>query len=274
MAPEKYFLKLNNRITFILDKGPDNSQGDSSTLEKGLLMIIENNSLCGEGVGFGVPALEYPENMIFSTSAKIKSENGTLVKSFSMNASHRKTWMHKFTINDRFYSTISNKLSYVYKRDEKYRKFIKWLMKFITILGLRISTQKTRSKGFVDITYAVSRDNLVITVNTSRIREKQFNRLLIFNEQSADFDLYRDDFTQLRKDDIGVWEETNCQEACLTNESAKIMFCLKKLDETKLYRGRELLQPRLDWAGFCYITSLKVENHQYIIQIKKGDHVG
>ena len=78
-------------------------------------------------------------------------------------------------------------------------------MKFITILGLRISTQKTRSKGLVDITYAISRDNLVITVNTSRIHEKKFNKLLIFNEQSADFDLYRDDYTQLRKDDIGVW---------------------------------------------------------------------
>jgi hypothetical protein len=268
LAPERYFLKLNNRIKFILDEGPDSSQGDSSTLEKGLKMIIENNSLCGEGVGFGVPALEYQENIIFSTSAKIKNENGTLVKSFSMDASHRKTWMRKFTINDRFYSTISNKLSQTYKRDEKYRKLVKCLMKFITILGFRISTQKIRSKGFVDITYAVSRDNLVISVNTSRILDKQFNRLLIFNEQSADFDLYRDDFNQLRKDDIGVWEETNCQEACLINESSKIMFCLKKLEGTKLYRGRELLQPRLDWAGFCYITSSKVENHQYIIQIK------
>jgi hypothetical protein len=268
LAPEKYFLKLNNRVKFILDKGPDNSQGDSSTLEKGLKMIIENNSLCGEGVGFGVPALEYPGNIIFSTSAKIKNENGTLVKSFSMDGSHRKTWMHKFTINDRFYSTISNKLSHTYKRDEKYRKLIKGLMKFITILGLRISTQKTRSKGFVDMTYAISRDNLVISVNTSRILDKKFNKLLIFNEQSADFDLYRDDFTQLRKDNIGVWEETNCQEACLTNESAKITFCLIKLDGAKLYRGRELLQPRLDWAGFCYITASKVENRQYIIEIK------
>ncbi len=268
MVQEKYFLKLNNRIKFILDRGPDDRHGDSSTLEKGLKMIIENRSLCGEGVGFGVPALEYPENIIFSTSAKIKNENGKLVKSFSMDASHRKTWMNKFTINDRFYSTISNKLSQTYKREEKYRKLIKWLMKFITILGLRISTQKTRSKGFIDITYAISRDNLVITVNTSRILEKKFNKLLIFNEQSADFDLYQDDFTQLRKDDIGVWEETNCQKACLTNESEKITFCLKKMDETKLYRGRELLQPRLDWAGFCYITSSKVENHQYIIEIK------
>ena len=109
---------------------------------------------------------------------------------------------------------------------------------------------------------------MVITVNTSRILDKKFNRLLIFNEQSADFDLYRDDFAQLRKDDIGVWEEINCQEACLTNESAKITFCVKKLDGTKIYRGRELLQPRLDWAGFCYITTSKVENLQYIIQIK------
>lgn len=268
MAPEKYFLKFNNHVKFILNEGTDSSQGDSSTLEKGLMMIIEKHSLCGEGVGFGVPALEYPQKIIFSTSAKIKSENGKLVKSFSMDASHRRTWMHKFTIDDRFYSIISNKLSYKYKRDEKYRKLVKCLMKFITILGLRISTQKTRSKGFVDITYAASRDNLVITVNTSRILDKKFNRLLIFNEQSADFDLYRDDFAQLRKDDIGVWEEINCQEACLTNESAKITFCVKKLDGTKIYRGRELLQPRLDWAGFCYITPSKVENLQYIIQIK------
>ena len=265
---KKYFLKLNGRVGFILNEGSDNGQGDSSSLEKGLIMLAEDNSVCGEGVGFGVPALEYQENMIFSTSATINSNDINLVKSFSIDAYHRRMWMHKFPINDRFSSIISNKFSHRYRQDKKNQKLLKCLMKVITLLGLRKSTQRIHSKGFVDISYKISGDNLIIVVDTSRLLDKKYSRLLIFNEQSSDFDLYSDEFIELRKDDIGVWEETHCQEACLTNESIKVTFCVKQLDGIKLYRGRELLQPRLDWAGFCYIIPSKVETLQYIIRLK------
>jgi hypothetical protein len=265
---KKYYLKLNDRVGFILNEGPDNGQGDSSSLEKGLIIIVEDNSVCGEGVGFGVPALEYQENMIFSTSATINSDDKKLLKSFSMDAYPRRTWLHKFTINDRLSSIISDKFSYLYWQDKKNQKLLKCLMKVITLLGFRKSIQRIPSKGFVDISYKLSGDNVIIVVDTSRLHDKKYSRLLIFNEQSSDFDLYRDEFTELRKNDIGAWEETYYQEACLTNENAKVTFCVKKLDGIKLYRGRELLQPRLDWAGFCYIIPSKVENLQYIVRLK------
>lgn len=264
----QYFLKLNDRVGFILNKGTDNGQGDSSSLEKGLIMIVRDNPVCGEGVGFGVPALEYQDKIIFSTSARINKDDNKLIKSFSMDAYHRRTWMHKFPINDRFYSIISDKFKHRYQRDKQYQKFLRFLMKFITLLGLRISTETISSKGFIDVTYRILGYNLIILVNTSGLRDKKYRRLLIFNEQSADFDLYRDESIELRKNEIGVWEEAYCKEASLTNESAKTTFFVKEINGTKLFRGRELLQPRLDWAGFCYIIPQKVEHLQYIIRVK------
>jgi hypothetical protein len=264
----QHFLKLNDRVGFILNEGIDRGQGDSSSLEKGLIMIVRGNPVYGEGVGFGVPALEYQDKIIFSTLARINKDDNKLVKSFSMDAYHRRTWMHKFPINDRLYSIISDKFKHRYQRDKQYQKFLRFLMKFITLLGLRISTEKISSKGFVDVTYRISEDNLIIIVDTSGLLDKEYHRLLIFNEQSADFDLYKDEIIELRKDEIGVWEEAYCQEASLTNESAKTTFFVKKLDGTKLFRGRELLQPRLDWAGFCYIIPQKIEHVQYVIRIK------
>ncbi|WP_455369496.1 hypothetical protein, partial [[Eubacterium] cellulosolvens] len=265
---KKYFLKFNDRIRFILNEGTKSDQGDSSSLEKGLIMFVKDNSMCGEGVGFGVPALEYQNKIIFSTSAKINNYDKKLQKSFSIDAYHRITWMHKFLINDRFYSIISDKFKHRYQQDKKYQKFLRFFMKLITLLGFRISTEKISSKGFVDVSYEITKDNLIISVDTSRLIDKEYRKLLIFNEQSADFDLYRDEFIELRKDDIGVWEEAQCQEASLTNESAKTTFFIKKINGTKLFRGRELLEPRLDWAGFCYIIPSKVENLRYIIQVK------
>ncbi len=263
-----FFLKFNNHIGFILNKEKGNDQGDSSSLEKGLIMLVREKSLCGEGVGFGVPALEYQDKIIFSTSAEIRNNDNKLTKSFYMDAHHRRTWMYKLPINDRFYSIISDKFRYRYRRDKKYQRFVRFLMNFITLIGLRISTKKISSKGVIDVSYYVSEDNVIIVVDTSGLHDKKYRRLFLFNEQSADFDLYRDEFTELRKDEIGVWEETRCREASLTNESVKVTFYVKKLEDAKLIRGRELLQPRLDWAGFCYIIPSNIENLQYAIKVK------
>ncbi len=265
---KKYSFKLNDDVALILNEGTENGQGDSSSLEKGLILNVRNNSVCGEGVGFGVPALEYQDKIIFSTSSKIHKDDNKFVKSFSMDAYHRVVWMHKFLINDRFYSMISDRFKQRYQQDKKYQKLLQVLMKFITLLGLRLSTQRIPSRGSVDISYKTSGYNLIIDVDTSNISDKKYTKLLIFNEQSSDFDLYSDELVELRKGDIGVWEEVHCQKSCLTNESIKITFCMKKLDGIKLFRGREVLQPRLDWSGFCYVIPSKIRNLQYIVNVK------
>ena len=106
-----------------------------------------------------------------------------------------------------------------------------------------------------------------ITVDCSRLVRKNFTRLFVFNEQSADFNTYQDDFGTLTDEDIGVWEEVKSRNASLKNQELNVGFGVENLLGTRLYRGRELLRPRLDWAGFCYSIPPETERFTYTVQI-------
>lgn len=259
-------LKLDDTVSLVLYEGAEPAQGDSSCLQKGLVLFHEARPLCGEGVGFGVPAVEYLDQALFSTFASVQAANGVLVKSFWIDASPRMTWA-RFSIDSRPYFAIQRRLDNMYRTDRRFRLLLTYAMKLQPLLGVKSSFQKINPRGFVEVRYHLLGRNVSIEVDSSKLSDTNFKRLLIFNEQSASFDLYNDGLETLGKEDIGAWEEVKSERACLKNEKSNVTFCVEKISGTKLYRGRELLRPHLDWAGFCYSIPAYQQRFNYTIQI-------
>lgn len=266
-SDRSYALRLNDRILLKLTERVEAGPGDSSPLQKGLVMIVEDQALCGEGVGFGVPAIEYQDRTLFSTHAAIRAGDEELVKSFSMDTFQRKTWRQRFPVDNRVYLSLEQRLADRYRMDRRHRAFLTVVMKLISLLGFKLSYQKTKSRGLVRIKYRLSGNDVKIAVDSSELIDRRYKRLLIFNEQSSGFDLYRDGIRTLKEDEIGVWEETGSGRACLTNIHAGVTFCVRSVEGARLYRGREFLRPRLDWAGFCYSVPPRKEQFVYAIEI-------
>jgi hypothetical protein len=262
-----YHLRLSNRITLRLHDEVESGLGDSSPLQKGLTMYSGDQSLCGEGVGFGVPAIEYVDQILFSTSAKVESKDGELVKYFSIDTSQSETWRLGALTRGRAYHLIAQKLTEKYRRGRGSRTLLRTLLKLKFLVGFKLSYCRTRSRGIVEVCYSLSGNAVNVRVNLSRLADERFRRVLVFNEQSAEFSLYRDEFSTSRGEDIGVWEEVDSGRACLTNESAGVTFCVKNIDGAKLLKGRESFEPRLDWSGFCYVIPSPRKQFQYAIEI-------
>jgi hypothetical protein len=264
---EPYLLKLDDRCSLRLDTKSGLELGDSSGLQKGLIMFVDNKSLCGEGVGFGMPAVEYSNHTLFSTAANIQATNKTLVKSFSIDASQRKTWKNRVPVDNTAYNAIQRRLANTYRTNKRSRRGLDYMIKIQSLLGVGLSHQRVRSKGFIAVEYHLSDSRIVISVDSSKLFDKNVKRVLLFNEQSAEFNLYEDDFGKLSKENIGVWEEVKSEKASLRNERANLSFMVENIPGTKLYRGRELLKPRLNWAGFCYSIPPHMEHFNYTVQI-------
>ncbi len=266
-SARSYDLRLNDRVCFRLHETVEAGPGDSSALQKGLVMLVEGRAVCGEGVGFGVPAVEYLGRILFCTHATVRVRNKELVKSFSTDTVQRKTWRQRFPVDGRVYLLLERRLVNRYRLDSRQRAFLFHVMRFISLLGFRLSYQKIRSRGLIEIRYRLSGRNVEVTVDSSQLIDRRYERLLIFNEQSSGFDLYKDKIRTLKGDEIGVWEMTESERACLTSTHARVTFCVRNVEGTVLYRGRELLRPRLDWAGFCYSVPPSKERFEYTIEI-------
>jgi len=258
--------ELNKRVSFGFLED-ELGRGDSLGLQKGLVMFVDARPVCGEGVGFGVPAVEYANQIMFSMSASVLVRNGELVKSYWIDALQRKTWKNRFPIDNMMaYRAVQSRLADAYRINRRVRPTLAHLMRVQSWLGVKLSHYKVTSRGSVEVRYRSSGNRLMIEIDNSRL-DKDFTRLLIFNEQSADFDSYEDEFGRLRDEGIGVWEKVRSKKASLTNRKMRVTFRIENIAGATLYRGRELLKPRLDWAGFCYLIPSGMSQFGYTIEI-------
>lgn len=263
-----HLFQLNNKIMLGFDNEIRDLSGDSSGLQKGLSIFFKSNPICGEGVGFGVPIVEYPNSLLFSTTANLEYKNGVFVKYFSMDSLPIKTWRNRIIIKNRIYHFFQHKLAEKYKNYPRTRSLLTYLIKLQSFFDIKLSYQRIYSKGIIKVKYYLEKKKIKICVDSSGLTDKKYKRLLILNEQSSDFNLYKDKLGILRTGDIGAWEEIGSEWASLTNEFVNLTFYMKNIAGAKLYRGWELIKPRLDWAGFCYSIPSYKESFDYVIKIE------
>jgi hypothetical protein len=110
---------------------------------------------------------------------------------------------------------------------------------------------------------------ITVRVDAGRLSTDSTDTLVIMNELGArSFPLYSDsDGLRLKDEEIGTWEEVFAIEASFRNPEIDFGFTVKRMDGSRLFRGRELIHGRLSWAGFAYVLPPEAKTMGYGIEL-------
>jgi hypothetical protein len=105
--------QLNDRLSVRLYADCRPSYLETSQLQKGLVLVLDDEELIEEGVGFGVPVVKYSDKTYFSSTAEVESKitpsSCNLKKTFILDTISRKKFGKSSYIDDRGSSSMRKK---------------------------------------------------------------------------------------------------------------------------------------------------------------------
>lgn len=243
-------------------------------LQKGMVLLEHGQELDEEGVGFGVPIIKRGLNTIFPGLVEItlQQEGSTYI----VQAIFKLNLVEKISTGK--YDVVENRLLYGVKN-----------LLAATIRGLPIlrrwltsTSSKLRKMFNWETIYSVSEFSEVVKMEyriesgTRKVAVKvdasalspDVTEVVVMNEQGARaFDKYMDTSgICLEAEEIGCWDEVNAEKAWFTCSKHKTSFKLGQIKSVRLFRGRELVDNRLAWAGFGYSFPASIKHIQYEIE--------
>jgi hypothetical protein len=248
----------------------------TAQLQKGLILLYRGTEVIGEGTGFGVPIVKYFDETIFSGSSSLTVRTrGTIVeirKKFIMDLVTRNTIRNCKLENPKI-RTLLDYISTIYKRQyQSHVNFAQYVLLTRSLLfkfGIKSTFIEGPSKGTIVVTYVVDRNRILVKVDLRSLERYNLDKIFVLNEQGAHFfRTYSDsENLKLNNEAIGAWNDVTSQTAKITNDQDKIGFSLKKIEGTKLRRGRELIKDSLDWIGLDYELGAEYSQFEYEIEV-------
>jgi hypothetical protein len=204
-------------------------KGKTTPLAKGLVLEIAGHDAAAEGMGFGVPIVNYPDGWVYSRTATTDD--------FSTATST--IWRRTYDLNE-----IGGDASHGYA--------------FVPIA----------SRGLVEVTYTIDPSGIAVAVHVVRLAPG-FTEVGILNEQSSAFNDFAADGSQTLIDgNIGSWVPVDGAWARLQSKSLGVQFSLPSIGGAQLHGGRELILPDFDWAGLDYIFGPSFTSTSYVIKVQ------
>ncbi len=201
------------------------SQGKSAELAKGVTLGPAGT---GEGMGFGVPIVHYPDGWIYSRTSTTVELNPAL-------------WRRTFVLD-----LAGGDQAHGYR--------------FVPVTP----------RGALEVTYAFDPSGITITVRPLWLVEG-YTETGLLNEQGAIFDdLAADGRGPRVGSEIGRWTPVGGTWARLRSSSLGLEWSVPSLAGARLYAGRELVAPDLDWAGLDYIVPGRFEGAAYQITVQEA----
>lgn len=262
----------------------DSTSGESyptARLQKGLLLIRDNQDLAEEGVGFGVPVLKRGIQTIFPGRIEqialrrdlIRDVTNVTVK-FRMNLVEKINLPGSKRVKSNLLYNVKNFLAALIRRLPPFRGLLtaasnalRWMFGWQTTF---------EEDGFcidVKMNYTVdSQAGIIkIEVDTTNLFREGITEVVVMNEQGAHtFDLYRDSSgTVLRGSEIGCWDKVTSEWASFASETLGLAFTLQQVKGATIFRGRELVGSRLAWSGFGYSFPPTLESIRYQVKIER-----
>jgi Glycosyltransferase like family 2 len=205
--------------------------GKTAQLAKGVILDIGGHVAAGEGMGFGVPIVHYPDGWVYSRTAT--TEN--------LSTPTSTIWRRTYDLNE-----IGGDAMHGYA--------------FVPIA----------SRGQVSVTYAVDASGITVTVHVVQLA-LGYTEVGILNEQSSAFnDFAADKGPTLIDGSFGSWVPVDGAWARLQSKSLGVQFSLPALAGAQLRGGRELNQPDFDWAGLDYIFGPSFTDTSYVIKVQEA----
>jgi hypothetical protein len=239
-------------------------------LQKGLVFVHEGAEQVGEGGGFGLPILIYQDETYFSglsaVSAGRKGSVTWIQKAYLMDHVNR-TKFKNVSLHSAKARIVMKQLAALYRKN-KFLQFLA-LRELSLSLGVESVYLKKAPVGRLVVNYEIAGQTVNVTVDCSQINRKGLEKIVVLNEQSANFfRIYQDsNETQTIDGQIPSWERVTSEWACLMNPDRRIGYRLWDIENGLLHRGRETLPNFLDWAGLDYEFLPQKDFFEYKIQL-------
>jgi hypothetical protein len=270
-------ISLGSGLSLKITNNSENQPGfPSSRLQKGLLLLENDQDLSEEGVGFGVPLLIRGLQTIFPGSIQLNSTKlGSLqvVEAiYTLNLEEKIGKPSQRGIESKLLYKVKNYLAALIRR----MPFIRGLLTGISSLlrklfGWETLYENSEFSTQLKITYRIDQQTGVVDVVIDRLdlSTSDITEVVVMNEQGArTFDQFVDSAgNSLVGKEIGCWDEISACEASFISSSHAVAFSLEQVAGAKLYRGRELIDSRLSWAGFGYSFPAQFDQFRYQVKI-------
>ena len=204
--------------------------GKTAPLAKGVVLEVAGRDISGEGLGFGVPIVHYPDGWVYSRTA-------TTVDASTPAAA---TWKRTFSLDG-----IGGDAVHGYA--------------FVPI----------ESRGAIEVTYTVDATAISVSIRVVKLAPG-YTEVGILNEQSAAFnDFAADGSRTLLDGQFGNWVPVGGSWARLQARSLGVQWSQLAIPAAQLHGGRELSPPEFDWAGLDYIfESSSFSGTDYTIKVQ------
>lgn len=243
-------------------------------LQKGLILVINGTEAVGEGTGFGLPVLAYSDETYFSGTSRLhvshRANRCIIRKEFTMDRVARNSFRN-VTLQNRAARTFIEHFAHVYQKHPQLRLLA--LKGLTEKTGIGKAFPKAAPMGNVTVTYTVEDTRTTVKADFKSLEKKGLQRIFMLNEQGSQFfRKYTDSTgTELMDSEIGAWDGTSGEWACLKTLSDEIGFRLWNARNSVLRRGREFLEGSLDWVGLDYEISRGADVFEYVIDVLAGE---
>jgi len=247
-------------------------------LQKGLLLLLEDEDMAEEGVGFGVPILKRGIQTIFPGGMDLTWRRQGAVWEvtavFDMSLVERLARPGGGSLKPRVLYAAKNSLAALHRRLPPLRRSLT-----ATSIALRRTfgwSTTFEEAGFhaaLKVTYIIHDEEgkIDIAVDLTDLPTDGVTEAVVMNEQGArHFDRYRDsDGTALRGEAIGTWDEVTAAEVSFVSPADRVAFSLGQVQGARLSRGRELIDSRVAWSGFGYSLPPTLKEFSYTVRIER-----
>jgi hypothetical protein len=258
---------------------PSSSIKDYPTahLQKGFLLLDRGQELAEEAVGFGVPVLKSGLQTIFPESVTLtwlqKGSTWEITALFKLNLVEKISIGANKHVENRLLYAIKKNLEAIIRRFPVFRGMLTATSsKLRQVFGLEISYVEADLSSDVNAIYIVDGQKGIVSVEIDASNlPAAITEVVVMNEQGAHyFDRYQDTSgIALQGDEIGCWDVVTADEAWFKSRTRQVGFRLGQVKDARLFRGRELVDSRLAWAGFGYSFPPSIKRLQYVMRIER-----
>jgi hypothetical protein len=274
----KIDIPLFHGLALKIDNLPSSNNGfPTSGLQKGLILLDNGHELVEEAVGFGVPVLKRGLQTIFPGSVTLtelrRDSISEITASYHLNRIEKISKEGGRTVENRLFYSIKNGLAGLIRQLPSFRGL---LTNLSNLLRRRFNWETMYvDAGFsievkVIFTIQMARGTIAVEIDAGNL-PPDISEAIVMNEQGAQiFDHYTDSCgVSLWRDEISCWDAANSEEAWFESSTRKVLFKLCQVPDAHLFRGRELIDSRLSWAGFGYSFNPSIQKIQYGIKIER-----
>ncbi len=257
--------RFQHLLSFQISDLPKPQLGKSAPIQKGLIPRLQGNSddLCGEGLGFGTPILQYRRDFYFPGTGTVTQEDANQEilwrKTFNFNLIERKQRDQLGTI-DTFSWALPRLHNQMYKM-----KTGRYFLKLVALLnrwgfqryGREFAPQlflPVQSRGESHSQFRVTSDDQVLDTKLSfdTIVRNNLQFIYIANELGGRYftHYYDGSGIHLVENHIEPWARIEGPWAAFYAPSLNFGFRLEIPEGIKAFRGREVFEGHeIFWAG-------------------------